>query len=149
MKRPDGDPRALGACELLAVAADQLAGQRPAGLRSERRVRRVAHLTVPVARRALLAGAVHLDLGGVQVDRHRLAAITPRFFQSSKPGPKGARKTERIRDRVLALRAQDRSVTEIAKALSARGTPVSAQTVWQVLATEGVRHDLDVLRDPG
>jgi transposase len=60
------------------------------------------------------------------------------FFKSSKPGPKGARKTERIRDRVLLLRAQDRSVTEIAQALSAEGTPVSAQTVWAILHAEGL-----------
>ena len=36
------------------------------------------------------------------------------FFRSSKPGPKGPRKTHTIRDRVLVLRAADRSVTEIA-----------------------------------
>ena len=60
------------------------------------------------------------------------------FFASSKPGPKGPHKSARIRDRVLELRAQDRSVTEIAQALSAEGTPVSAQTVWSVLAAEGL-----------
>jgi hypothetical protein len=59
------------------------------------------------------------------------------FFASSKPGPRGARKTDRIRDRVLALRAQERSVTEIAQALTAEGTPVSAQTVWAILQAEG------------
>jgi hypothetical protein len=60
------------------------------------------------------------------------------FFASSKPGPKGPHKSERIRDRVLELRAQDRSVTEIAGVLSAGGTPVSAQTVWSILAAEGL-----------
>src|SRR5579859_4750697 len=50
------------------------------------------------------------------------------FFRSSKPGPKGPRKTATIRVRVLVLRAQDRSVTEIAAALGAEGSPVSAQT---------------------
>jgi transposase len=60
------------------------------------------------------------------------------FFASSKPGPKGPRKAERIRDRVLELRATERSVTEIAQALSAEGTPVSAQTVWAILAAEGL-----------
>ena len=60
------------------------------------------------------------------------------FFASSKPGPKGPRKTDRIRDRVLELRAQDRSVTEIAQALGAESTPVSAQTVWAILAAEGL-----------
>jgi transposase len=60
------------------------------------------------------------------------------FFASSKPGPKGPRKTARIRDRVLELRASERSVSEIAQALSAEGTPVSAQTVWSILASEGL-----------
>ena len=32
------------------------------------------------------------------------------FFVSSKPGPKGPRQTATLRDRVLDLRAQDRSV---------------------------------------
>jgi hypothetical protein len=39
---------------------------------------------------------------------------------------------------VLALRAQDRSVEEIAAELAAAGTPVSAQTVWTILAAEGL-----------
>jgi transposase len=60
------------------------------------------------------------------------------FFASSKPGPRGPRKSARIRDRVLELRAQDRSVTEIAQAVSAEGTPVSAQTVWSILDAEGL-----------
>src|SRR5450755_1145830 len=60
------------------------------------------------------------------------------FFRDSKPGPKGPRKTERIRDRVLALRAQDRSVEEIAAELTAAGSPVSAQTVWTILDAEGL-----------
>ena len=60
------------------------------------------------------------------------------FFASSKPGPKGPRKSVRVRDRVLELRAQDRSVTEIAEALGDEGTPVSAQTVWSILASEGL-----------
>jgi len=67
-----------------------------------------------------------------------LRAGKAQFFASSKPGPKGPRKTGRIRDRVLELRAQDRSVTEIAQAISAEGTPVSAQTVWAILDAEGL-----------
>jgi len=67
-----------------------------------------------------------------------LRAGKAQFFASSRPGPKGPRKAERIRDRVLELRAQDRSVTEIAGALAAEGTPVSAQTVWSILAAEGL-----------
>ena len=60
------------------------------------------------------------------------------FFRSSKPGPKGPRKTHTVRDRVLVLRAQDRTVTEIAAALTAEGSPVSAQTVWAILKAEGL-----------
>lgn len=60
------------------------------------------------------------------------------FFHSSRPGPRGPHKSARVRDRVLELRAQDRSVTEIAQALCAAGTPVSAQTVWSILAAEGL-----------
>jgi hypothetical protein len=60
------------------------------------------------------------------------------FFRDSKPGPKGPSKAGRIRDEVLALRAQDRSIEEIAAALAAAGTPVSAQTVWSILDAEGL-----------
>ena len=67
-----------------------------------------------------------------------LRAGKAEFFASSKPGPKGPRKAARIRDRVLELRAQERSVTEIAQALTAAGTPVSAQTVWAILTAEGL-----------
>jgi hypothetical protein len=67
-----------------------------------------------------------------------LRAGKAEFFIDSKPGPKGPRKAKRIRDRVLELRAQERSVTEIAQALTAQGTPVSAQTVWSILQAEGL-----------
>ena len=60
------------------------------------------------------------------------------FFRGSRPGPKGPRKAGRVRDEVLALRAQDRSIDQIAAALGAAGTPVSAQTVWSILEAEGL-----------
>jgi transposase len=60
------------------------------------------------------------------------------LFTAAKPGPKGPRKADRVRDRVLQLRAGDHSVTEIAAALTAEGTPVSAQTVWKILESEGI-----------
>ncbi|MGH9266187.1 MAG: hypothetical protein ACRD1D_16000 [Acidimicrobiales bacterium] len=73
---------------------------------------------------------------------HQLAAELragrSEFFRSSKPGPKGPRKAGRVRDRVLALRAEDRSVTEIAQQLRAECNPVSAQTVWAILHAEGI-----------
>jgi transposase len=60
------------------------------------------------------------------------------FFVSSKPGPKGPRQTVTLRDRVLNLRALDRSVKEIADALTAEGTPISHQSVWVILTQEGL-----------
>jgi hypothetical protein len=60
------------------------------------------------------------------------------FFRSSKPGPKGPRKAHTVRDRVMVLRAGDRSVSEIAETLTAEGSPVSAQTVWAILKAEGL-----------
>ena len=74
-KRPAGDPRALGAGELLAIAADQLAAQRAAALGPERHMRRVAHVAVTAACGALLASAVDGHLGCVQIDGRRLAAV--------------------------------------------------------------------------
>lgn len=67
-----------------------------------------------------------------------LRAGRAEFFRSSKPGPKGPRKAATVRDRVLQLRAEDLSVTEIAERLGRGGTPVSAATVWGVLHAEGV-----------
>jgi len=67
-----------------------------------------------------------------------LRAGRTEFFRSSKPGPKGARKSERVRDRVLDLRAEDHSVTDIAKRVSQEGPSVSAQTVWAILHAEGM-----------
>ena len=73
---------------------------------------------------------------------HQLAAELragrTQLFVSSKPGPRGPRKTGRIRDQVLALRAEDRSVTDIAERVSMEGTPVSAQSVWAILHAEGI-----------
>jgi hypothetical protein len=60
------------------------------------------------------------------------------FFRSSKPGPKGPRKSGRLRDRVLALRADELPVTEIAQRLTAEGSPVSPPTVWGILHAEGI-----------
>jgi hypothetical protein len=73
---------------------------------------------------------------------HQMASLLRggrmQFFADTKPGPKGPRKAGRVRDRVLALRVEDRSVTEIATMLAGEGTPVSAQTVWTILEAEGI-----------
>src|SRR6266853_1827998 len=60
------------------------------------------------------------------------------FFVSSKPGPKGPRKTASLRERVLAMRALDKSVKEISDALTAEGTPISHQSVWVIVSSEGL-----------
>jgi transposase len=90
----------------------------------------------------LSAAEVAARFGYSPANVHQMAselrAGKAQFFASSKPGPRGPRKTPRIRDQVLALRAAERSVTEIAQALTAQGTPVSAQTVWSILAAEGL-----------
>src|SRR6266566_3773100 len=67
-----------------------------------------------------------------------LRAGRSEFFVSSKPGPKGPRKTASLRERVLSMRAQDKSVKEIADALSAEGSPISHQSVWVILSSEGL-----------
>src|SRR6266516_7285744 len=67
-----------------------------------------------------------------------LRAGRSEFFVSSKPGPKGPRKTASLRERVLSMRAQDKSVKEIADALSAEGSPISHQSVWVILSQEGL-----------
>ncbi len=67
-----------------------------------------------------------------------LRAGRTEFFRSSKPGPKGPRKSVTVRDKVLRLRAEERSVTEIAAAIRAGGTPVSVPTVWGILHAEGI-----------
>src|SRR6266852_4514621 len=51
------------------------------------------------------------------------------FF--TKPGDPAQRRYE-------ALRALDRSVKEIADALGAEGTPISHQSVWVILSSEGL-----------
>lgn len=88
------------------------------------------------------AEAVGARFGYSPATVHQLAAELragrSSFFRSSKPGPKGPRKTTTVRDRVLVLRAGDASVTEIAEALGAEGAPVSAQTVWAILKAEGI-----------
>jgi hypothetical protein len=90
----------------------------------------------------LAASEVAARFGYSPANVHQMAsdlrAGRATFFRDSKPGPKGPHKAARIRERVLALRAEDRSIEEIAAALTGAGTPVSAQTVWTILAAEGL-----------
>ncbi|MGO9205943.1 MAG: hypothetical protein ACLQBX_07115 [Candidatus Limnocylindrales bacterium] len=88
------------------------------------------------------AEAVAARFGYSQATIHQLAselrAGRTEFFRSSKPGPKGPRKSATVRDKVLKLRAEERSVTEIAAEISREGTPVSVPTVWGILHAEGI-----------
>ena len=90
----------------------------------------------------LTAGEVATRFGYSPASVHQMAselrAGSAQYFRSSKPGPRSARKADRVRDRVLELRALDRSVEEIAAELTLAGTPVSAQTVWTILHAEGI-----------
>ena len=90
----------------------------------------------------LTAGEVATRFGYSPASVHQMAselrAGSAQYFRSSKPGPRSARKADRVRDRVLELRALDRSVEEIAAELALAGTPVSAQTVWTILDAEGI-----------
>jgi transposase len=88
------------------------------------------------------AGAAGERFGYSQATMYQMAsdlrAGRATFFASAKPGPKGPRKTATLRDRVLELRALDRSVKEIADTLTAEGTPISHQSVWVILSSEGL-----------
>jgi transposase len=93
---------------------------------------------VEEASAAEVADAFGYSAATVHQMAHKLRAGKAELFRSSKPGPKGPRKAGTIRDRVLALRAADHSVSEIATALTTEGSPVSAQTVWTILDAEGI-----------
>ena len=90
----------------------------------------------------LTASEVATRFGYSPASVHQMASElrtgSAQYFRSSKPGPRSARKADRVRDRVLELRALDRSVEEIAAELTLAGTPVSAQTVWTILDAEGI-----------
>src|ERR1700683_158638 len=88
------------------------------------------------------AASVSERFGYLPATVHQLAAELragrTEFFRSSKPGPRSARKADLVRDRVLELRAENRSVTEVAGVLRVEGTPVSDHTVRSVLSGEGI-----------
>ena len=74
---------------------------------------------------------------------HQMATLLRRgklrLLGETRPGPTGPRKaTGILREKVLALRAANHSITEIAEALTREGLPISAQTVWQILTAAGL-----------
>ena len=60
------------------------------------------------------------------------------FFLQRRPGPRVAPAKQAARERVLALRAQGHSVTEIAAALIDSETPLNRTGVWELLHEEGI-----------
>jgi len=68
-------------------------------------------------------------------------------FVERRPGPRVAPAKQAAREEVLRLRAAGRSVTEIAQALAATGTPLNRTGVWELLAAEG--HERLGPRAPG
>jgi len=60
------------------------------------------------------------------------------FFLARRPGPRVAPAKQAARERVLALRAQGHSVTEIAAALIDSETPLNRTGVWELLHEEGI-----------
>ncbi len=105
---------------------------------AQRRYEALRAYLVDGASAAEVAGRFGYSAATVHQLAAELRAGRSEFFVSSKPGPKGPRKSKTIRDRVLKLRAEDRSVTEIAAALHGEGSPTSAQTVWAILHAEGI-----------
>ena len=59
------------------------------------------------------------------------------FAPPAKPGPKSAPRKDRVRERVIELRRQGRSVYEISRALAVEGTPLNRTGVGEILAEEG------------
>jgi transposase len=105
---------------------------------AQRRYEALRYYFVDEARAEQVAARFGYSPATVHQLAAELRAGRTNFFRSSKPGPKGPRKTRTVRERVLVLRAEDQSVTEIASALTAQGSPVSAQTVWAILKSEGL-----------
>lgn len=59
------------------------------------------------------------------------------FFVTPSKGPTGAPKSTQARAQVIALRKQNSSVYEIARALAQAGTPLSSAAVAKILRAEG------------
>ncbi len=60
------------------------------------------------------------------------------FFLERRPGPRVAPAKQAARERVLALRAQGHSVTEIAAMLADSPTPLNRTGAWELLREEGI-----------
>jgi hypothetical protein len=134
------------------------------GGRAERRRERAAFFTAPtgVAQRhyeALRAYFVEGASAAVVARRFGYAPSTvvamvrdfsadpDVFFIERRPGPRIAPAKLAAREEVLRLRAAGHSVSEIAQALAATGTPLNRTGVWELLVAEG--HERLGPRAPG
>src|SRR5215210_8015923 len=73
--------------------------------------------------------------------QRRYEALRHYFVEEASAEAVGARfgySPATVHQLAAELRAGDASVTEIAQALAAEGSPVSAQTVWAILKAEGM-----------
>ncbi|MCA1698245.1 MAG: hypothetical protein LC790_04800 [Actinobacteria bacterium] len=60
------------------------------------------------------------------------------LFASSRPGPRSEPKKDSARTLILTLRREGRSLAEIARALTAAGTPLGRTAIWEVVRDEGL-----------
>jgi transposase len=60
------------------------------------------------------------------------------LFASSRPGPRSEPKKDNARTLILTLRGEGRSLAQIARALTAAGTPLGRTAIWEVLREEGL-----------
>jgi transposase len=60
------------------------------------------------------------------------------LFASSRPGPHSEPKKDSARTLILTLRREGRSLAEIARALTAAGTPLGRTAIWEVVREEGL-----------
>jgi transposase len=60
------------------------------------------------------------------------------LFASSRPGPRSEPKKDNARTLILTLRREGRSLAQIARALTAAGTPLGRTAIWEVVSDEGL-----------
>ena len=105
---------------------------------AQRRYEALRAYFVDEATAAEVGGALRLLAGDRAPARRRAAGRSHRVLPVLQARTQGPAQVRHGRDQVLDVRAEDRSVTEIARRGRAEGTPVSAQTVWAILHAEGI-----------
>jgi len=59
------------------------------------------------------------------------------FFIVNKPGPKGSRLGDEVKDSIISLRKKNKSIEDIKSHLDAKGHKTSQKTIHRILAAEG------------